>query len=39
MRNFLKKHGRRMAGTWGRPRKGNKRVANKAVRRLLKEQA
>lgn len=32
-RSVLKKLGRRIAQTWGRPRKGNKRVANKGSRR------
>lgn len=36
MNNWLKKLGRRKAGSWGRPgSKRQKRAANKAVRRAL----
>lgn len=31
-RSFLKKLGRRIARTWGPPRKGLKKTANKGVR-------
>jgi len=41
MRDYLKKLGRRKAGTWGRlhgPSRGNsKRVANKAIRKMFKQ--
>ena len=31
-KNFLKKLGRRIAGSWGPPRKSLKRKANKGIR-------
>lgn len=37
MKQLLKKVGRRVAGTWGPPRKKLKRAAAKAARRFLKE--
>jgi hypothetical protein len=35
LRNFIKKHGKRIAGTWGRVNhKKDKRAASKGIRRL-----
>ena len=37
--NKYKAYGRRKAGTWGRPRKGNTTAAARAVRTLQKQEA
>lgn len=39
LRNFIKKHGKRIAGTWGRVNhKKDKRAAGKGIRRLKTNQ-
>ena len=39
LRNFIKKHGKRIAGTWGRVNhKKDKRAAGKGIRRLKTDQ-
>tara|TARA_R100001530_G_scaffold1623_1_gene2912 strand:- start:1177 stop:1314 length:138 start_codon:yes stop_codon:yes gene_type:complete len=36
MKQPYKKEGRKIASTWGRTSKGNKRIANKGVRKAIK---